>query len=103
MGREAWKGRSGELEAQDSVARERRDPCVIAAEAPGSLDELARMRGKAKSNLSRTLRTMEAYGLVALDRGAGGRIRPRITHDRVALELPLALAGQAGWAAAVPR
>ncbi len=32
---------------------------VIAEKAPGSLDELARITGKAKSNLSRTLRTME--------------------------------------------
>ena len=31
---------------------------VIAEQAPGSLDELARITGKAKSNLSRTLRTM---------------------------------------------
>jgi predicted transcriptional regulator len=38
---------------------------VIAERAPGSLDELARITGKAKSNLSRTLRTMEGYGLVA--------------------------------------
>ena len=29
--------------------------CVIAEKAPGSLDELARITGKAKSNLSRTL------------------------------------------------
>jgi len=33
---------------------------VIAEKAPGSLDELARITGKAKSNLSRTLRTMKA-------------------------------------------
>jgi predicted transcriptional regulator len=32
---------------------------VIAEKAPGSLDELARITGKAKSNLSRTLRSME--------------------------------------------
>jgi predicted transcriptional regulator len=31
---------------------------IIAEKAPGSLDDLARMTGKAKSNLSRTLRTM---------------------------------------------
>ena len=36
---------------------------VIAEKAPRSLDELARITGKAKSNLSRTLRTMEGYGL----------------------------------------
>jgi IclR helix-turn-helix domain len=49
--------------------------------APGSLDELARITGKAKSNLSRTLRTMEGYGLVRLERGERGRITPKVTHD----------------------
>ena len=67
---------------------------VIAEKAPGSLDELARITGKAKSNLSRTLRTMEGYGLVRLERGERGergRITPRVVHDRVELDLPLAL------------
>jgi predicted transcriptional regulator len=62
---------------------------VIAEQAPGSLDELARITGKAKSNLSRTLRTMEGYGLVRLERGERGRVTPTVVHDRVELELPL--------------
>jgi predicted transcriptional regulator len=63
---------------------------VIAVEAPGSIDELAGITGKAKSNLSRTLKTMAAYGLVRLERGERGRIAPKIVHDRVELDLPLA-------------
>jgi len=62
---------------------------VIAKEAPSSLDELARITGRAKSNLSRTLKTMEGYGLVRLERGDKGRITPKVTHDRVELDLPL--------------
>jgi len=62
---------------------------VIAEKAPGSLDELAQLTGRRKSNLSRTLKTMEGYGLVRLERGARGRIAPKVTHDRVELELPL--------------
>ncbi|MFO1071731.1 MAG: helix-turn-helix domain-containing protein [Geminicoccaceae bacterium] len=62
---------------------------VIATHAPGSLDELARLTGRAKSNLSRTLKTMAAYGLIRLDRGARGRLVPRLAHERVSLELPL--------------
>ena len=50
---------------------------LIAEKAPGSLDELAQMTGKAKSNLSRTLKKMEGYGLVHLERGARGRIAPK--------------------------
>jgi predicted transcriptional regulator len=69
---------------------------VIAEQAPGSLDELARLTGKAKSNLSRTLKTMAGYGLVRLERGERGRIIPRVTHDRIELDLPLSLSRKAG-------
>ncbi len=68
---------------------------VIAETAPGSLNELARITGKAKSNLSRTLRTMEGYGLVRLERGERGRITPKVMHDRVELDLPLTRARKA--------
>ncbi len=64
---------------------------VIAERAPGSLEELARITGRAKSNLSRTLRTMEGYGLVGLERGERGRITPKVVYDRVELDLPLTL------------
>lgn len=69
---------------------------VIAEEAPASLEELARLTGKAKSNLSRTLKTMEGYGLVRLERGERGRIAPKVVHDRVELELPLRLSRKTG-------
>jgi predicted transcriptional regulator len=62
---------------------------VIAESRPQSLDELARITGKAKSNLSRTLKKMEGYGLVRLERGERGRIKPKVLHDRVELDLPL--------------
>jgi predicted transcriptional regulator len=68
---------------------------IIAEKSPGSLDELARMTGKAKSNLSRTLRTMEGYGLIHLERGERGRITPRVIYDRVELDLPLILSRKA--------
>jgi predicted transcriptional regulator len=62
---------------------------IIADKAPASLDELAKLTGRKKSNLSRTLRTMEGYGLVRLVRGRRGRIAPTVAYDRVALDLPL--------------
>jgi predicted transcriptional regulator len=39
---------------------------------------------------------MEGYGLVRLDRGERGRVRPKVTHDRVELDLPLTLSRKAG-------
>ena len=68
---------------------------VIAERAPGSLDELAKLTGRKKSNLSRTLKTMAGYGLVRLERGERGRIAPKLTHDRIALDLPLIKDGMA--------
>lgn len=62
---------------------------VIAEKAPGSLDELAQLTGRKKSNLSRTLKTMANYGLVRLERGTRGRIAAKVVHERVELELPL--------------
>nr|WP_278376601.1 helix-turn-helix domain-containing protein [Brucella anthropi] len=62
---------------------------VIAEKAPDSLEELAEITGRAKSNLSRTLKTMVSYGLVRMEKGQGLKLMPRIVHDRVELDLPL--------------
>jgi predicted transcriptional regulator len=62
---------------------------VIAEQAPGSLGELAEMTGRAKSNLSRTLKMMEGYGFVRLERGFRGRVMPRVTADRIELDMQL--------------
>jgi predicted transcriptional regulator len=61
---------------------------VIAEKAPASLEELSEITGRAISNLSRTMKTMESYGLVRLEK-EGRRLAPRVVHDRVELDLPL--------------
>jgi predicted transcriptional regulator len=33
---------------------------------------------------------MAGYGLIRLERGERGRVAPRIVHDRVELDLPIA-------------
>ncbi len=45
----------------------------IAEKAPSSLDDLAKLSGWRKSNLSRTLKKMESYGLLRLEREERGR------------------------------
>ena len=62
---------------------------VIHDRAPESLEELADMTGRAKSNLSRTLKKMVSYGLVRMEKGEGRKLAPRVIHDRVELALPL--------------
>ena len=62
---------------------------LIAREQPGLLTELAEMAGRSKSNLSRTLKTMSQYGIVELQRGARGRLVPRVPYDQVRLDVSL--------------
>ncbi|MGH8673202.1 MAG: helix-turn-helix domain-containing protein [Burkholderiales bacterium] len=65
---------------------------VIRESRPRSLAELERLTGRAQSNLSRTLRTMEKYGLVRLEAGKGARGKAPLTPVVLADEIRLALA-----------
>ncbi len=69
---------------------------LIAVRMPQSPEDLAEMAGRAKSNLSRTLKTMEQYGLVRLERDGRGRITPKVIYDRVELDVPLILQRKVG-------
>lgn len=63
---------------------------LIAERQPDSIDALAAASGRAKSNLSRTLRTMERYGLVRLEKGETRKVRPVVTFEKLELKLNLA-------------
>jgi predicted transcriptional regulator len=60
---------------------------VISATHPTSLQELATRIGRKASNLSRTLKTMERYGLVRLHHDERGRVRPEVPYQAISLEL----------------
>ena len=62
---------------------------LIAEKEPVSLAELSELSGRAKSNLSRTLRTLERYGLVHLAKGDKGTITPRVQYSDVVLDVRL--------------
>ena len=62
---------------------------LIASARPASLSELGALSGRAKSNLSRTLKTMERYGLVELKAGAGGKVVPQVPYTEIVLDLPI--------------
>jgi len=62
---------------------------LIARTEPASLTELAVLSGRAKSNLSRTLKTMEGYGLVQLNKGESGQITPRVPYTGIVLDVPI--------------
>jgi len=73
---------------------------IIAESAPESLARLAELTGREKSNLSRTLKTMERYGFVQLSRGPRGSVIPRVPYNRISLTLPLSRSGRGGTEAA---
>lgn len=75
---------------------------LIAEEEPQSLAELAKLSGRAKSNLSRTLRTLERYGLVDLPKDQKGRVAPRVPYSDIVLDLPIGASDRKGPNSAVP-
>ena len=62
---------------------------MITEDTPGSIAELAERSGRARSNLSRTLHTMERYGLVRLEKGARGRVVPHVPYSEILLDVPI--------------
>jgi predicted transcriptional regulator len=86
--------RSVESFAQILSERNRALLALIAKEEPQTLAELAELSGRAKSNLSRTLRTLENYGLVTLKRGPKGRIAPRVSYSDIVLDVPIGISSK---------
>jgi predicted transcriptional regulator len=66
---------------------------VIIETAPASVADLAKTTGRKRSNLSRTLRTMSRYGLVALKR-EHRHVRP------IAMASDFQINASTGWSAA---
>lgn len=62
---------------------------IIATKHPESITELASLSGREKSNLSRTLKTMERYGLVELKPGTGKEIIPYTPYEHLKVEYNL--------------
>lgn len=61
---------------------------IILQHKPQSLVDLERLSHRKKSNLSRTLRTLESCGIVALPRH-GGRLAPKVLATDFRLEFGL--------------
>jgi predicted transcriptional regulator len=55
---------------------------------PKSMTELAARTGRSLSNLSRTLKSLELRGLVAIEGGEGLSKRPIVTYDRIEVVTP---------------
>ncbi len=64
---------------------------LIRRARPESVSALAELSGREQGNLSRTLRTMERYGLVTLNK-VDNRIVPEVPYERFAVEVSLPIA-----------
>ena len=61
---------------------------LIAEREPESLDALVALTGRAKPNLSRTLKAMIVHGIVRMER-SGRKLAPKVIPHRVVLALEL--------------
>ena len=50
---------------------------AIIVNNPGSISELGKITSRSKSNLSRTLKTLQKYGIVSLEK-EGGKVIPEV-------------------------
>ncbi len=64
---------------------------VIIEKRPQSLKELEELTGRAKPNLSRTLKTLERYGIVELNR-VNNTLVPQVKATRFSVEFGLDVA-----------
>jgi len=62
---------------------------TIATTHPRSVLELSATTGRAPSNLSRTLKTMERYGIVRFEPGEGKARIPHVLYSDIVLDVPL--------------
>ncbi len=62
---------------------------LIAEQKPESITELARLSSRSQSNLTRTLKKMETYGLVKMKTGARGSKQPSVPYSDIVLDMSI--------------
>ena len=62
---------------------------IISKQEPKNIKELAMLSGRQKSNLSRTLKTLQQYGLVELKTGHGKELIPVIPYGKLKVNCEL--------------
>jgi len=67
---------------------------LIAEQQPQSISELARLSDRSQSNLTRTLKKMESYGLVKMKTGTRGSKRPSVPYSDIVLDMSIGRSAQ---------
>ncbi|MEN8259074.1 MAG: MarR family transcriptional regulator [Pseudomonadota bacterium] len=67
---------------------------LIAEQKPESITELARLSDRSQSNLTRTLKKMESYGLVIMKTGTRGSKQPFVPYSDIVLDMSIGSSAQ---------
>ena len=62
---------------------------LIAEQRPESITELAELSQRSQSNLTRTLKTMENYGLVKMKTGMRGKKQPSVPYSDIVVDMSI--------------
>ncbi len=62
---------------------------LIAEEEPESISELAKLSHRSQSNLTRTLKKMEHYGLVKMKAGERGKKQPSVPYTDILVDMSI--------------
>jgi predicted transcriptional regulator len=62
---------------------------LIADQKPESISELARLSDRSQSNLTRTLKTLERYGLVKMKTGSRGKKQPWVPYTDIVVDVSI--------------
>lgn len=62
---------------------------LIAEAEPESISELARLSHRSQSNLTRTLKKMERYGLVNMKTGERGKKQPSVPYTDIRVDMSI--------------
>ncbi|HSG96793.1 MAG TPA: MarR family transcriptional regulator [Woeseiaceae bacterium] len=62
---------------------------LIVDEEPESISELAKLSHRSQSNLTRTLKNMERYGLIKMKTGERGKKRPLVPYTDILVDVSI--------------
>ncbi len=62
---------------------------LIAQEEPESISQLAKLSQRSQSNLTRTLKKMEHYGLVRMKAGVKGKQQPSVPYTDILVDMSI--------------
>jgi len=62
---------------------------LIVEKQPDSITELAKLSGRGRTSVQRTIKTMAKYGLVTLSKGSYGRVKPFFPYSDIGINLTI--------------